>query len=72
MTIDVNRDNVVDRFEISPRPHFAVNYAGCDLLGANLSGVNLDKADLSGATFTGCTGTPTGAPAGGASLPTCS
>lgn len=87
VALDVNRDNLIDEFEISLNPRIGVNLAGCDLfgtylpavtlIGANLSGANLDNADLgnvniTGADFTGCHGTPFGTPANGAPLPTCS
>jgi hypothetical protein len=49
VTIDVNRDATLDRFEISPRPHVGVNYAGCDLFGADISGISLDGGNLSNA-----------------------
>ena len=47
VTIDVNRDNTIDIYEISPRPHMAVNYEGCDLASANLSHADLILAYLS-------------------------
>ena len=56
VTIDINKDETLDKFEISPRPHPGVNFEGCDLSGAklfrpelegaNLSGTNLQDADL--------------------------
>lgn len=49
VTIDVNRDATLDKFEISPRPHVGANYAGCDLFGADISGISLDGGDLSNA-----------------------
>ena len=58
------------------------NLSGALFNSANLYSANLSRADLNnaefsnaiitGATFDGCTGTPTGTPANGAALPTCS
>ena len=70
VTIDVNRDNSIDKFEISPRPRGAVNYAGCDLWFANLTDTNLSGTNLTDVDFTDCVGDPGGTPAVGA-LPDC-
>ena len=52
------------------------NLSGADLsgakLGAKLEAANLSGAIITGATFDGCIGTPTGTPANGEALPTCS
>ena len=51
VTIDVNRDGVIDYFEISPKPNPSINLAHCDLRGAFLSGTNLESANLESANL---------------------
>jgi uncharacterized protein YjbI with pentapeptide repeats len=58
ITIDVNRDGHVDKYEISPGPHTEVNYADCYLHGVDLHGeylffANFNHADLSNSNLSG-------------------
>jgi hypothetical protein len=58
ITIEVNRDGVIDKFEISPRPIPFAKLADCDLRFArissvNLYGANLFLSDLSSANLSG-------------------
>lgn len=51
VTLDINRDGILDKHEISPMPHPRVDYFGCDLTSADLSGVDLRAAHLVGANL---------------------
>lgn len=63
ITLDVNRDGLIDKYEISPPPHTQVDYFNCDLSSTDLSGADLRDAhlvaailhatDLSGANLAG-------------------